>query len=100
MAERELLIEGRAKATIKIKMLIVTITQPVNNINIRRCGDHRPACGAHKFYILPKTGIEPILKSYKESVLPIKLFRLWLDKKLYKIYASGENRTPLFTTSM
>ena len=31
MAERELLIEGRAKATIKIKMLIVTITQPVKN---------------------------------------------------------------------
>ena len=29
MAERELLIEGRAKATINIKMLIVTITQPV-----------------------------------------------------------------------
>ena len=26
--------------------------------------------------ILPKTGIEPILNSYKESVLPIKLFRL------------------------
>ena len=29
MAERELLIEGRAKATINIKMLIVTITQPI-----------------------------------------------------------------------
>ena len=25
---------------------------------------------------MPKTGIEPILKSYKESVLPFKLFRL------------------------
>ena len=25
---------------------------------------------------MPKTGIEPILKSYKEFVLPIKLFRL------------------------
>ena len=25
---------------------------------------------------MPKTGIEPILKSYKESVLPIKLYRL------------------------
>jgi hypothetical protein len=25
---------------------------------------------------LPKTGLEPILKSYKESVLPIKLSRL------------------------
>ena len=28
---------------------------------------------------MPKTGIEPILKSYKESVLPIKLFRLKLN---------------------
>jgi hypothetical protein len=27
-------------------------------------------------YFLPKTGIEPILESYKESVLPIKLYRL------------------------
>ena len=26
--------------------------------------------------LLPKTGIEPISKSYKEFVLPIKLFRL------------------------
>ena len=25
---------------------------------------------------MPKTGIEPISKSYKESVLPIKLYRL------------------------
>lgn len=25
---------------------------------------------------MPKTGIEPISKSYKEFVLPIKLFRL------------------------
>lgn len=25
---------------------------------------------------MPKTGLEPILKSYKESVLPIKLSRL------------------------
>lgn len=25
---------------------------------------------------MPKTGVEPILKSYKESVLPIKLYRL------------------------
>ena len=27
---------------------------------------------------MPKTGIEPILESYKESVLPIKLYRLLL----------------------
>ena len=29
-----------------------------------------------KILIVPKTGIEPIFKSYKEFVLPIKLFRL------------------------
>lgn len=27
---------------------------------------------------MPKTGIEPIFKSYKEFVLPIKLFRLFI----------------------
>ena len=27
---------------------------------------------------MPKTGIEPISKSYKESVLPIKLYRQFL----------------------
>src|SRR3984957_12768432 len=27
---------------------------------------------------MPKTGIEPIFKSYKEFVFPIKLFRLYL----------------------
>ena len=26
-------------------------------------------------YLMPKTGIEPMFKSYKEFVLPIKLFR-------------------------
>jgi hypothetical protein len=28
-----------------------------------------------KVFYLPKTGIEPISKSYKEFILPIKLFR-------------------------
>ena len=32
---------------------------------------------------MPKTGIEPISKSYKEFVLPIKLFRLKTKNKLF-----------------
>lgn len=33
---------------------------------------------------MPKTGIEPIFKSYKEFVLPIKLFRLIKNNKYKK----------------
>ncbi len=29
---------------------------------------------------MPKTGVEPIFKSYKEFVLPIKLYRLKINK--------------------
>ena len=32
---------------------------------------------------MPKTGLEPITVSYKETVLPIKLFRLKLAAKFY-----------------
>ena len=39
---------------------------------------------------MPKTGIEPISKSYKEFVLPIKLFRL---KNKNKTQINNKNKT-------
>jgi hypothetical protein len=44
---------------------------------------------------LPKTGIEPISKSYKEFILPIKLFRLlpWERIELTYLYLQNSALT-------
>ena len=39
---------------------------------------------------MPKNGIEPIFKSYKEFVLPVKLFRLIIIKKEYSYLTVGK----------